>query len=562
MRDLFLFTIGPVKEFIESSRKLMDLYAGSRMLSELMRDSVYRLEVEENVKILFPRISDSHKDEPVNIPNRIVAEFTGNSEKRKLETARALTAFVKKKFCEMSLSLLKQAQIPPRGIELAQKQWEDFLEIYWVFQKYEACEYSEAYQSLLCTMYEVKGIRPFSQIIEPEGRKCILFPKYNAIFVKHWEEKGKVRYPYQTNSRYMCDITENHYLSYVVKRKEALSSIALVKRIYGKIATDLYSLRYMLLKRWVPEALFMEAGVNSLENEQRDMLADAVYDLANGQILDEEDYPLVIIENARHFYELIQKNDVKLRTYYAVIKFDGDNMGEAFKNLRTVDEQQALSDHISSFAYEVPGIIERFGGLPVFAGGEDFLGFIPMDCLFECVSVLRERFYHFIKRSFSIGIAIAHLMQPLKEVMACVDSMEASAKSVPGKNSFAISIIKRSGAHVIMPAYKLVDEEPVPQWSDLGELVRILSSTQCSKSMFFNISETMKYFSEEQVKMRDDMAEVLLRNGVNRAVMDDKRIDKEMVIGKLLLFYKHADHMADFLQTLSGIVFLAREVDG
>lgn len=40
MKDLFLFTIGPVKEFIESSRKLMDLYAGSSLLSELMREAV------------------------------------------------------------------------------------------------------------------------------------------------------------------------------------------------------------------------------------------------------------------------------------------------------------------------------------------------------------------------------------------------------------------------------------------------------------------------------------------------------------------------------------------
>lgn len=562
MKDLFLFTIGPVKELIESSRKLMDLYAGSSLLSELMGKAVCWLEEKENVTILFPHVPDSHKNGPANIPNRIVAEFTDYSEKEKCEIAERLTAFVKYKFEETCLKMLKRAKIQRWGIELAEKQWEDFLEIYWIFEEYDTAGYSETYRKMLAAIHEVKGIRPFCQTTEPWSRKCMLFPKYNAIFAKQSENKGKMVYPKHINTNYVCDITENVFFSYAVKPKEALSSIGLIKRIFGKEAVNLYSIRYMLLERCVPESLFKECGADFLENEQRDMLANAVYDLYNENALDDEEYTEEMIEKAGFLYDLIKKNSVNLSSYYAVIKFDGDDMGEAFKNLQTVTEQQELSNKISLFAYEAPGIIKKFGGLPVFAGGEDFLGFIPLKDLFECVSMLRQRFYDVIKRSFSIGISIAHLMQPLKEVMANVDDMEASAKRMPGKNAFAIGIMKRSGANVKMPAYKLTGEEIVPQWNDIEELVRMLNTSQCSKSMFYNIGQMMQLFLEEQVKPQEDMIEVLLRNCVFHAEGKGERIDREKVVGKLMLFYKKANYMKDFLHTIDGIAFLSREVTG
>lgn len=562
MKDLFLFTIGPVKEFIESSRKLMDLYAGSSLLSELMREAVCWLERMENVKILFPCVNGDHKNEPANIPNRIVAEFTDYSQELKYETAGNLTDFVKCEFSRILLKLLDTAEIGRQGIELAQRQWEDFLEIYWTYEEYDSSSYTETYQRMIAAIHEVKQIRTFSQTTEPWGRKCMLFPKYNAIFAKRSEHNGKNTYPYHINPVYVCDITENHFLKYVVKPREALSSIALAKRIYGKIATDLYSTRYMLLARRVPDTLFNEAGIKNLENEQRDMLANAVYDLANGRTLDENEYPGEIIQRADCLYGLINQNGVKLSSYYAIIKFDGDNMGDAFKDLHTVDEQQELSRKISSFAYEVPVIIRKYGGLPVFAGGEDFLGFIPLDDLFECVSILREQFVHTIKRSFSVGISIAHLMQPLKEVMACVDTMEASAKSLPGKNAFSISIMKRGGTNVRMPAYKLVQEKTVPQWKNIEELVQILNASQCSKSMFYNIVQTLRCFSKERVKPADNLAEILLGDCVNHAELNDKQIDRRKLVETLMLFYKNSADIEDFLNTLDGIVFLSREVNG
>lgn len=45
MRYLLLFTIGPVQPLIVNSRKVSDMFAGSRLLSSLMQDALQILEL-------------------------------------------------------------------------------------------------------------------------------------------------------------------------------------------------------------------------------------------------------------------------------------------------------------------------------------------------------------------------------------------------------------------------------------------------------------------------------------------------------------------------------------
>lgn len=332
MKYLFLFTIGPVKGFIENSRKAMDLYAGSRLLSELMLAAADRLAQGKNIQILVPLISESPVKDSINIPNRIVADFNGYSRDEMMSMAEELAVFVTTSFCNLCRDMLQKAGIQPDGILLAEKQWNDFLEIYWMFEAYGSSSYSQVYQKLHSEIQEVKGIRPFSQSAEPWGRKCMLFPEYNAIFAKKKKHGGKSEYPKHTNENYVYDITENAYLHYAVKPNEALSSLALVKRIYGKALTDIYSTRYMLLKNRVSEQLFLEAGIRDSDGEQWDMIANAVYDLEHGNALKEDEYGPKEVEKAMRLQKIMKEKNIKLCSYYAIIKFDGDSMGRLSRN--------------------------------------------------------------------------------------------------------------------------------------------------------------------------------------------------------------------------------------
>jgi CRISPR-associated protein Cmr2 len=52
MRNLLLFTIGPVQSFISQARKTQDLYAGSKLLSVLIGEAI-KFVGEDNM--IFPK---------------------------------------------------------------------------------------------------------------------------------------------------------------------------------------------------------------------------------------------------------------------------------------------------------------------------------------------------------------------------------------------------------------------------------------------------------------------------------------------------------------------------
>ena len=83
---LLLITVGPVSQFIEPSRKMRDLYAGSYLLSFL---SKFILE-EINSNPLFEKINTVFPMEnQASIPNRVVAKIQNCTEKELVEIGQS-----------------------------------------------------------------------------------------------------------------------------------------------------------------------------------------------------------------------------------------------------------------------------------------------------------------------------------------------------------------------------------------------------------------------------------------------------------------------------------------
>ena len=558
MEYLMMFTIGPVQSFIENSRKARDLYAGSMILSKLMQEAVCWLENKDGVEILFPVIPK--EAQLPNMPNRLIAKVRNRSEKQLKESGEALSGHIRQKWIKDGIELLKQAGIGPDGCSMAKAQLEDYLEIFWMYEPYED-NYQEAYQKLFTAIHDVKGIREFKQSREPWGRKCMLFPEYGAIFVKRRQEGGKASYPYNTNPEYACDISDNPKLRFAVKDNEALCAMALVKRIYGQEQTNIYSIRQMMLRNRVRSELLEKVSETVSSEGLWDDISDIIYELKNGNSWPEDAYPKEAEKCARDLYKWIQEEKIILSSYYALVKFDGDSMGEQFKGLKTSEEQQNLSLQISKFAYDAPKILLKYGGLPVFAGGEDFLGYLPLDGLFDCMKELHTEFLNTVGLTFSAGIVVAHLMQPMKEVVMLAGQMEHEAKNKDGKNAFAIGILKRSGEFVNMPACHFTAENGGVDIVNVKELVRLLSMSGCSKSLFFQISSNMDYFVKKELCPPQPLLQVLLKKCVTAAYVDGTQTDKEKLLQELLLFSDDFPDVSSYLYMLNGIVFLSREVN-
>ena len=279
MNYLFIFTIGPVQSLIENSRKARDMYAGSKLLSQMMKDTVEELQRRWKADVVFPR----QQGQDSNMPNRLIAKFRDAAEERLITIACSLEDSVRQKFLMLCKTILKEAGIGEAGWELAEIQLDDFLEVYWMYEPYDDEDYAGAYQRLFSNINAVKGVRPFKQTKEPWGRSCILFPEYNAIFAKRDLAKTP-HFPHHVNQQYVYDITEKKAIGYSVKPGEAMSALALVKRMYEKPEVELYSNRLMLLKSRVGTA------IEGLGIQLSDGVSNALYDLENDVDIRLEEY--------------------------------------------------------------------------------------------------------------------------------------------------------------------------------------------------------------------------------------------------------------------------------
>jgi CRISPR-associated protein Cmr2 len=441
-RFLLLFTIGPVKSVVENSRKMRDLYAGSYLLSHLIESALNYLERQNGVEIILPIKGES------NVPNRILAKVSGLSQTERTRLAQALEQTVRERFRTIWDSLFGMLGIRSAA---AQSQLERFPEVYWV---YDALAADEPFATRITgKLQDVKRLRPFSQSQEPAGRKCALFPAYNALFVQRNSENKLPSFIDKTNA---VDVSDIPGCEYALKPSEGLSALAFVKRMLyiapeqlQKYNRTIPSVAYMLLKGRLkanPEAmeLLLKLG---------DEASEAIFDLQNGQVPSEKEYSKESIDCAKALYAILQHGKIRISPYYAMVKFDGDDMGKLYQQC-TEEEQTTLSRSISSFAADVRAIIEQYDGVCVYAGGEDFLGALPLGTLMPALLALRRVFQEVPKPpalydkplTFSAGIVAVHLMQPLNEVLSLVDEMEAYAKQNPEKDSYAIATVKRGGS--------------------------------------------------------------------------------------------------------------------
>lgn len=565
MREaLLLFSIGPVQSFINHSRKTRDLYAGSYLLSYLMAEVIKELENNKSIEMLFPISPEqAERGQDLNIPNRLVARVVGYDTSMQRELGAQLEQFVRSKFEAICLSVFKQAGVSPNEIALSQIR--EFLEVSWVFQESES--YAESYIRLVQQMHSVKRLRVFAQTNEPAGRKCTLYSSYNAVFVKRRSNRNLPKFAEPGN---IVDVTDVPSCKSAIKPGEGLSAIAFVKRMLYLLSKDekegaglhgfqsnATSVAYMLLCHRLGPAY--EETLAPLKDEA----SEALFDLQNNQRLTLDEYSNKDIDYAEKLYEKI--NGIgKISPYYAVVKLDGDSMGSLYQYVANPDIHRNLSHQISEFASEARRIIQQNDGLCIYAGGEDILAFLPLPTLFHTMLALREAFPRCVKAppgyskplTFSAGITIAHLMEPLYLVLPRTEQLEDDAKSIgEEKNAFALELRKRSGEHLNIRNTWGHAGEP---FKALHEAVQALAQQQYAKSFVYNLVETLRRLEHAEDQLTESMVHVLMRQAIDRT---DSAIAKDELITQMENMYNHfSNSLSTFLRTVEVALFLAREV--
>jgi CRISPR-associated protein Cmr2 len=583
MNYLFLFTISPVQTFISQARKTQDLYAGSTILSELCRVGINKVERQYQAEIIFPNKNNG------SLPNRFIAimseqeiDFKTIGEKVELK--------VKAKFKEIAKkALISSGKKKPNGFD---EQIENHLDIHWAFYPFDN-NYATSYCELERLLGAIKNVRTFKQLNDGKGevgRKCSLDGERNALFYRCREVNGKTDKP----PPYLQD-NAVEIITSKLRPNEGLSAVSFIKRYYNK-KVKFASTADIALMQYLENIRSTDTGKNLIsyfENKfnkndldgqlyYEENLTEKYFD-KNGlsehkNSIKEIKKKLELVDNELK----IKKLTVKKTSYYAMIIFDGDNMGKWLsgkllpKNTDLQNFHIKLSTKLGEFAKDAIHFLDEPYGKSVYAGGDDFLGFVNLNYIFQVMKELRQLFENKVNQplkaefqyeknlTFSAGILIAHYKTPLHIVLLKTRGLEKVAKNHDvHKDAFAIAVMKHSGE----------SHEACYQWQDIvtrewnidriSSLVKQLQEN-FSDTFIRSLNHELRLLIDENGQIKNEkLVKTEIKRLIKRSLQDGKPKNlADELCNKLNELFISSNHKVNnFLETLNIANFIRKETN-
>lgn len=618
---LLLFTFSPVQEFISQARKTQDLYAGSYILSHLCKTVLEKAREEYQVEIIYPNKGSK------SYPNRFIGVLSGE-ENKLAEIGQDLQEIAEEEFLKIGKGILDQVlnEVGDKNKEIMndlkmlkedfEKQLKSYLQIYWLFKKITRENYQEAYNEIESLLGSIKNTRTFQQLPE-QGRKCSLTTEYNVLLYRQKDIDPSIK-----NRDNPVDLKKglkpwdivDYALNIPVSSKapdkllqpgEGLGGIAFVKRfaeIYFKNSEDFVPNFPSTAEVALFDVFDKLKSVDEqtfIITEKKDFKIQAIFNLKNNEELS-SDLSNEQKNDVKKVFGKLKEKKINITPYYALIMFDADSMGE-FLSGSTLKEgvdlkefHQTLSKQLAEYAVKAQNILAHPRGKAVYAGGDDFLGFVNLSYLFKVLKELREKFgeidlegFTDRKLTFSAGIVIAHFKTPLSEVLKRTKKMEISAKKIGvDKDAFGLAVVKHSG-ETVQAVYKWKCDNQLT--TDLLEEINKKLTEDFSDTFIRNISIVFnKLLDKEGAILSWDIQDNIskksggkvpitereivypeikrlvnkayLHNGDNEKVTEHKLAQAEKLVERLKLLYKNKNTTADFLALLNIIAFIKKKV--
>lgn len=153
---------------------------------------------------------------------------------------------------------------------------------------------------------------------------------------------------------------------------------------------------------------------------------------------------------------------LKRKHYYAVVSADGDNMGKFLQKI-TNDQVTKFSELCLQYDTTAAGLVGAYGGMTIYAGGDDLLFLAPVMTaeknVFALCQEIQQSFNEIVRScedfqkddipvpTISFGISIQYAKYPLYEALEYARELLAEAKSGQ-KNAMCIGVQKHSGQSI------------------------------------------------------------------------------------------------------------------
>jgi len=482
--SVLVFSLGPVQSFIAEARRAADLFTGSTILSELAKAAAQAIGTG---KLVYPA-----SVEDVNVPNVLVACLPAEDAPSVVQRAQAALHQRWHEIADSAKRLFDDFADATFN-EIWNRQLGNFWEIYWTIAE-DTDDYTDAYVRARAALDALKRSRLFAPSEEP-GIKDTLSGQREALH-------GNGQTSYHSVKSFWARIAQSLGPSCLrPEGRERLDAIGATKR-FCEIATNtsfpststVAVLDFIeRAKRRALDALRAHRDAVSqllgrYAYRPRDHDPDWPFD---GDLLFEETFRPNRLEDS---YALAQPSPQKLdaarqtlralykavgdspSTYYALLVFDGDDMGQRIsKCLQQSNPRQAhtqLSRSLVVFAQRVRDIFKDAPECLIYNGGDDVMAFLPIEWALDKAKALASAFETVARQdapvygTASAGLVLVHHLHPLDAALRAARAAEAQAKQMPGKAALCITALKRSGEQV----------NAVTKWNDLDRLKLLVDS--------------------------------------------------------------------------------------
>lgn len=478
---LIEIAFGPVQGFIASARRSRDLWAGSKMLSDVARAAGKAL-LAANAEMIYPlesRIENTsaQADENSNLSNVLLAQVAADSEAQVCQIVEAVKAAARTQIKQAADTAWQEWK--DSGVALRKDFWDrqvaDAIDAYAAWVKIPAqgeggkTPYRTAYERLKKTFAARKNTRDFAPMFEADKffdgagipkssfdglRESVLPPKQTKFPPKFGLSAG-----------------------------EQLDALGAIKRVVGKQET-FTALTRMAADGWL--RTLTPAQLESLSTTYKSLvdLDLATHTKGNGGIYadfpfdagllfperlerakqDAKDSPeaLTQLETLKKILRPIWQEKGQPCPYAVLVVADGDRMGKFVDTANEAEDHREISTAIANFADRVPQVARGFYGHSIFNGGEDLTVMFPLSGVVAGTRALsgafedamREVVAKFCKSddakpTLRVGAAICHVLEPLGVIRDWANEAEKYAKGAAGTdkqgNALGLKLHERAG---------------------------------------------------------------------------------------------------------------------
>ena len=176
--------------------------------------------------------------------------------------------------------------------------------------------------------------------------------------------------------------------------------------------------------------------------------------VADWQLFDSNHNIMSLTKIAKNRVPTQTADKFKKYKYYAVVRSDGDRMGDIIKGLTSDEEIRSFSKNCLKYCSDVAKTVKEYGGVTIYSGGDDLLALIPVEngnseTVFDFIRSVNKIFAgsfndYNVAVSLSFGIFVSYYKFPLYEALErSAGLLFGTAKSF--RNCAAIHFQKHAG---------------------------------------------------------------------------------------------------------------------